>query len=115
MPDKPLPYASEGELEANPELRALLEARREKNRQFALTNPAFKANHGRLKKTGRPAGAGRPKALPRFRKAARSAAFEVLAEIRNRMHDPDVPLGELVRAFAELADRGGFLKSKEET
>ena len=80
----------------------------------ALTNPAFVKHMGHLKKGDRLPSRGRPKSLPRFRKFAREAAFEVLAEIRRRMSDPDVPLTDLVRAFAEISDRGGYINYKDE-
>lgn len=83
-------------------------------RQAALQHPAMVAQRGRWGKVGAPRPAGRPKALPRFRKACREDAFKVKAEIMKRITDPDVPLKELVQAFAELSDRGSFLKGKEE-
>lgn len=90
---------------------------KEKSRLHAKTHPAFVANHGRWGKTGNPRPAGKPKSLPRFRKACRDDAFTVKAEIMKRIKEDvygEIPLGELVRAFMELSDRGGFLKSKEE-
>lgn len=89
---------------------------REKQRQRLLNDPRFQKNMGRFKK-GAPTGQGRPKSLPRFRKACREDSFMVLQEIRRRIAADtggDIPLGELVRAFTEISDRGGFLKAKDE-
>lgn len=102
---------------AAPPKWGMSEANREKQRQRLLNDPRFQKNVGRFAKPGGEKGRGRPKALPRFRKACRDESFSILAEIRRRIEADtggDIPLGELVRAFTEVADRGGFLKSKDE-
>lgn len=58
--------------------------------------------------------AGRPRSLPRFRARCRIATFEALAELRKAMIDPEIPLGEKVKAFEAMADRGGFLPADKE-
>jgi hypothetical protein len=92
-----------------------LESRKQEAAQKLRQDPRMVKNMGRWKDpANRVTPGGRPKALPRFRASCREASFEILTEIRKRMTDPDVPLGELVKAFAELADRGSFIKTKEE-
>lgn len=83
----------------------------------ALNHPNMVAMRGRWGKLGAPKSKGRPAALPRFRKACREDAFKVKKEIMRRIEadaDGEIPLKELVIAFAELSDRGSFLKGKEE-
>lgn len=92
-------------------------ARREAKRQRMLSDPRFAAQRGRWK-SGGPKPAGKPKSLPRFRKRSRVVAFEILAEIQRRIGadvNGEIPMGDLVRAYTELADRGGFMRSKEES
>lgn len=73
---------------------------------------------GQWKKGGAsPNPGGKPKGLPQFRRYCRADAQTVRAEIMRRIaadSTGEIPLKELVQAFAELSDRGGFLKSKEE-
>lgn len=95
-------------------------------RLAALQHPNAVAMRGRWGKVGAPKPAGRPKSLPRFRKACRDDAFKVKAEIMRRIAvdstegkdgspaPNSIPMKELVQAFAELSDRGSFLKGKEE-
>lgn len=52
---------------------------------------------------------GRPKDLPRFRKACRKLTWEGFDIIEAGMRDPDVSFGDKVAAWKALADRGGFL------
>jgi hypothetical protein len=76
-----------------------------------MQTPEWQATRAPEFKRGRSANpGGRPASLPRFRKAARENSFIVMAEIMKRISDPDVPLGELIRAFAELSDRGGHIR-----
>jgi hypothetical protein len=85
---------------------------------IAKFHPAFVANHGRIKKGTVLNPSGKPKALPRFRKACREDSFLILQEIRRRIREDAtenaIPLGELIKAFAELTDRGGFTKPKDD-
>jgi hypothetical protein len=85
---------------------------------IAKFHPAFVANHGRIKKGTVLNPSGKPKALPRFRKACREDSFLILQEIRRRIREDQtenkIPVGELVRVFSELADRGGFNTPKED-
>jgi hypothetical protein len=85
---------------------------------IAKFHPAFVANHGRIKKGTVLNPSGKPKALPRFRKACREDSFLILQEIRRRIREDAtenaIPLGELIKAFSELADRGGFNTPKED-
>lgn len=95
-------------------------------RLAALQHPKAVAMRGRWGKVAAPKPAGRPKSLPRFRKACREDAFKVKAEIMRRIAvdstegkdgspaPNSIPMKELVQAFAELSDRGSFLKGKEE-
>jgi hypothetical protein len=55
-----------------------------------------------------------PRRLPQFRRGCRGTAFDVLNIIKARMNDPEVPFGDLVRAFKELSERGGFVTPMEE-
>ncbi len=52
---------------------------------------------------------GRPKDIMAFRTRCRNLSRKLLDQIRDRMADPDVSLGDVVSAFKAVADRGGFL------
>ena len=58
-------------------------------------------------KSGNPG--GRPKDLPRFRKACRKLSWAGLDIIKAGLEDPDVPFGDKVTAWKAVADRGGHL------
>jgi hypothetical protein len=57
---------------------------------------------------------GRPKSLPRFRKGCRNDSFKIKRAIMKDIDSPDVPLGEKVKAFEAICDRGGFLVADKE-
>ncbi len=81
------------------------------------TDPRLVAQRGRWAKGTVTNPAGRPKSLPGFRKACREDAVKVRKEIMRRIEADsagEIPLKEIVQAFTELSDRGGFLKGKEE-
>lgn len=67
-----------------------------------LTAPRFKKG-----KSGNPG--GRPKDLPRFRKACRLLSWQGLDIIKAGLEDPEVSFGDKVTAWKALADRGGYL------
>lgn len=76
----------------------------EKAPQAGLTATRFKPGQ-----SGNPG--GRPKSLRAFRARCRTLSRKLLSEIEKRMSDPDVPLGDVVRAYEAVSDRGGFLKA----
>lgn len=112
MSDQPPKTAQELDAEA----RALSAQRRRDNMSDVLKANAGNRNWVKGGKSPNPG--GRPKSLPQFRAKCRNAANKVRLEILRRIDadaaDNAIPMKDLVMALAELSDRGGFLKTKEE-
>jgi hypothetical protein len=52
---------------------------------------------------------GRPKDLPRFRRACRKLSWDGLEIIKAGLKDPEISFGDKVTAWKAVADRGGHL------